>query len=67
MGKIWWLLLLVTAEVDGTFSVTEEQRYDYKPSCQMAAEARQMYLTGSWTDQNKGYICVGIQEQETDG
>ena len=67
MGKTWWLLLLVTAEVDGTFTVKEEQRYDYKPSCQMAAEARQMYLTGSWTDLNKGYICVGIQEQETDG
>ena len=55
---------MVTAEVDGTFSVTEEQRYDYKPSCQMAAEGRQMFLTGAY-EYHKGYICVGIDEQET--
>ncbi len=62
MGKItWWLLLLVTAEADGTFSVTEEARYDYKPSCQMAAEGRQMFLTGSY-EYHKGYICVGLGE-----
>ena len=55
--KTWWILLLVTAQADGTFKVTQEDRFDYKPSCQMAREARQMYLTGAH-EYYKGYICV---------
>ena len=49
--------MLVTAQADGTFKVTQEDRFDYKPSCQMAQEARQMYLTGAH-EYHKGYICL---------
>ena len=55
--KTWWILLLVTAQADGTFKVTQEDRFDYKPSCQMAQEARQMYLTGAH-EYHKGFICL---------
>jgi len=53
----WWILLLVTAQADGTFKVTQEDRFDYKPSCQIAAEGRQLFLTGAH-EYHKGYICV---------
>ncbi len=53
----WWILLLVTAHADGTITVTKEDRFNYKPSCQMAQEARQMYLTGAH-EYHKGYICL---------
>ena len=59
----WWILLLVTAQADGTFKVTQEDRFDYKPSCQLAMEVRQMYLTGA-QEYHKGYICV--QEPDND-
>ena len=55
--KEWWLLLLVTAQADGNIAVTMEDRFDYKPSCQIAAEGRQMFLTAE-QEYHKGYICV---------
>ena len=59
----WWILLLVTAQADGTFKVTQEDRFDYRPSCQLAIEARPLYLTGA-QEYHKGYICV--QEPDND-
>ena len=61
--KEWWLLILVTAHADGNIAVTAEQRFDYKPSCQIAAEGRQMFLTAA-QEYDKGYICV--QEPNND-
>ena len=61
--KVWWLLLLVTAQADRNIAVTLEDRFDYKPSCQIAAEGRQLFLTGA-REYNKGYICV--QEPNND-
>ena len=55
--------MLVTAHADGKITVQQEDRFDYKPSCQMAQEARQMYLTGAH-EYHKGYICV--QEPSND-
>ena len=55
--KTWWILLLITAHADGKRTVQSEDRLDYKPSCQMAQEARQMYLTAAH-EYHKGYICI---------
>tara|TARA_B100000963_G_scaffold9788_1_gene7676 strand:- start:7832 stop:8023 length:192 start_codon:yes stop_codon:yes gene_type:complete len=53
----WWILLLVTAHADGNITVQPEDRFNYKPSCQMAQEARQMYLNAAH-EYHKGYICL---------
>ena len=55
--KTWWILLLITAHADGKITVQSEDRFDYKPSCQIAQEARQMYLTAAH-EYHKGYICI---------
>ncbi len=49
--------MLITAHADGKITVQSEDRFDYKPSCQMAQEARQMYLTAAH-EYHKGYICI---------
>ena len=53
----WWILVLVTLNVDGTLITEKHDKWNYKPSCQIAAEARQMYLTAAH-EYHKGYICI---------
>ena len=57
--KEWWLLLLVTAQADGNIAVTMEDRFDYKPSCQIAAEGRQLFLTAEGIH-HKQYVCIAM-------
>ncbi len=56
MGHIY-LLLLVIGNPDATFNVDVVDSFDYLPSCRIAAEGRQMYLTaeGNYADR---YTCV---------
>ena len=56
MGHIY-LLLLVIGNPDATFDVHVADSFDYQPSCRIAAEARQMYLTaeGNYAER---YVCV---------
>tara|TARA_B100000902_G_scaffold381589_1_gene418280 strand:- start:862 stop:1053 length:192 start_codon:yes stop_codon:yes gene_type:complete len=53
----FYLLVLVTLHASGEITTTKEDRYDYLPSCQIAAESRQIYLTGNY-EENKKYICL---------
>ena len=53
----WWILVLVVLNFDGTITTKTEDRFNYKPSCQIAAEARQMYNTANFNT-NKKYICL---------
>ena len=48
---------------DATFDVHVQDSFDYLPSCRIAAEGRQMYLTaeGNYADR---YVCV-MQNYET--
>ena len=61
----WWILVLVTLNVDGTLITEKHDRWNYKPSCQIAAEARQMYLTSNY-ETNKKYICLNEVKNESD-
>ena len=44
----WWILVLVVLNFDGTITTKIEDRFNYHPSCQIAAEARQMYNTANF-------------------
>ncbi|MBR19790.1 MAG: hypothetical protein CMA64_06555 [Euryarchaeota archaeon] len=52
-----WILVLVSALADGTFETEEVASFDYKPSCQIAAEGRQLYKTGERIDYQQ-YLCI---------
>jgi len=53
----WWILILVTLHIDNNISTEIHDRYNYKPTCQIAAEGRQMLLTGKGVF-NKTYVCI---------
>ena len=57
---MWWLLL-ITLNLDHTISSKLIESFDYKPSCLMAAEARQLYKTADYID-NQVFICIGEHE-----
>ena len=55
--NVFYLLLLITANPDGSFTVSQEERYDYGPTCEIAREGRQMLLNGAY-ESHKEYICI---------
>ena len=57
---MWWLIL-VTLNLDYTIDSKLVESFDYKPSCQMGAEARQLYKTADRID-NQMFICIGEPE-----
>tara|TARA_B100000073_G_C23548683_1_gene499177 strand:+ start:379 stop:555 length:177 start_codon:yes stop_codon:yes gene_type:complete len=49
-----WILALITATNTTELTVEHHKMYDFGPTCEYAAEARQLLLE----DKNKKYVCV---------
>ena len=61
---MWYLLVAVTLRANGDITTKKENRFDYMPACELAAEGREMYLSNSFIA-NKKFIC--LQETRDDG
>ena len=59
----WWILILITLNVDGTITTQKQDRFNYRPSCQIAAEGRQLLITGSRMT-NKVFVCLNEFKNE---
>ena len=58
-----WALVLITATQSGIFTVELKDTFNYKPSCQIAAEGRQLFLTAEYIDHKK-YTCVALHPEK---
>ena len=50
----WWILVLVTVNGPEDITVKAQDRYDFGPTCNVAAEGRNMLSN----DLHRVYVCV---------
>lgn len=50
----WWILVLVTVNGPEDITVKAQDRYDFGPTCKVAAEGRNMLSN----DLHRVYVCV---------
>ena len=50
----WWILVLITVNGPENITTQAQDRYEFGPTCKVAAEGRNMLLK----DQHSVYVCV---------